>query len=88
MLTKGYSVPQDLSWIENYKLICQKKVSLISIGLRFSSAQVFVTLGKFCQLGSTNILGRQKFGLFHIEIKFVFKYDISSFWLVNSHYIL
>ena len=25
MLTKGYSVPQDFSWIENYKLICQKK---------------------------------------------------------------
>ena len=28
MLTKGYSVPQDFSWIENYKLICQKKVGL------------------------------------------------------------
>ena len=24
-LTKGYSVPQDFSCIENYKLICQKK---------------------------------------------------------------
>ena len=34
------------------------------------------------------ILGRQKFGLFYIEIKILFKYDISSFQLVNSHYML
>ena len=50
---------------------------------------MFVTLGKFCHLGHTNNLGRQKFGLFlklHIGVKFVFKY-ISSFRLVNSHYV-
>ena len=43
--------------------------------LKFPLAQIFVSLGKFCHLGSTNILGPQKFGLFHIEIKFLFKYD-------------
>ena len=80
MLPKVYSVPQDFSWIANYKL----------------SAQIFVTLRKFRYFGSINILGQQKIGLFHIEIKFLFhieikfvcKYDISSFRLVNSHYIL
>ena len=54
---------------------------------KFPSAQISVTLGKFYHLESMNILGWQKFGLFHIEIKFVCKYVISSFQLVNSHYI-
>ena len=54
---------------------------------KFPSAQISVTLGKFYHLESMNILGRQKFGLFHIEIKFICKYDISSFQLVNSYYI-
>ena len=67
-------------------LIGQKKV-----GLKFSSAQILVTLGIFRQLVSTNNFCRRKFGLFlkfHVGVKFVFKYDISSFRLVNRHYIL
>ena len=72
MLSKVYLVPQDFSWIANYKL----------------STQIFVTLRKFRYFGSINTLGQQKIGFFHIEIKFVCKYDISSFHLVNSHYIL
>ena len=58
---------------------------------KFSSAQIFVTLGKFRHLGPTNNLGRRKFGFFvkfHKVVTFVFKYDISSFRLVNSHYLL
>ena len=39
---------------------------------KFPPAQFFVTLGKFCLFGSTNILGRQKFGPSHIEIKFIY----------------
>ena len=61
------------------------------VGLKFSSDQIFVTLGKFRHLGPKNNLGRRKFGLFlkvHTGVKFVFEYDISSFQLVNSHYIL
>ena len=81
MLTKGHSVPRDFTWIENYKLICQKKVDL-----NFSWPKNFVTLGKFCHLGPINILDQQKFELFHIEIKLVFKYDISSFWLTVTKY--
>ena len=56
---------------------------------KFPSAQIFVTLGKCRHLGSTNILGRQNLGFFiYIGRKFVFKDDISSFRLVNSHHIL
>ena len=74
MLTKGYLVPWDFSWIQNYKLIWEKKGGpKFPTALIFLLAQIFVTLAKFCHLGSTSILGRQKFGLFHIEIKFVFK---------------
>ena len=40
-------------------LISQKKV-----GLKFSSAQIFVTLEKFRHLGPVNNLGQQKFGIF------------------------
>ena len=57
---------------------------------KFSSAQIFIMPGKFRHFGPTNNLRRQKFGLFlkfHIGVKFLFKY-ISSFRLVNSHYIL
>ena len=57
---------------------------------KFWSTQIFVTLRKFCHLGPTNNLGRRNFGLFlkfHIGVNFVFKYDISSFRLVNSHTI-
>ena len=49
---------------------------------KFSPAQIFVTLGKFRHLGPANNLGRRKFGLFlkfYIAVKFVFKYDISSY---------
>ena len=79
------------SFREKEYLISQKKVGLNFHLLKFSSAQIFVTLGKFCHLGPTNNLGRRKFGRFlkfHIAVKFVFKYDISSFRLVNSHYML
>ena len=58
---------------------------------KFSSAQIFVTLEKFRHLGPTNNLSRRKFGRvlkFHIGVKFLFKYDIPSFRLVNSHHIL
>ena len=58
---------------------------------KLSSGQICVTFGKFRPLEPTNNLGRRKFGLFlkfHMGVKFVFKYDISSFRLVNIHYIL
>ena len=69
MLTKAYlAVPRGFSWIENYKLICQTKRSAeISVSLKFPLPQIFVTCGKFRHLRSTNILGQQKFGLFHID---------------------
>ena len=73
---------EQLNWIS-----CQPKKGRP----KFSSAQIFVTLGKFRHLGPTNNLGRRKFGFFekfHIGVTFVFKNDISSFRLVNSHYIL
>ena len=65
----------------------KKRSAYISISLKFLLVQIFVTLGKVFHFGSATILGWQKFGLFHIEIKFEFKY-ISFFRLVNSHYIL
>ena len=56
---------------------------------KISSAQICVTFGKFRLLEPTNNLGRRNFDLFtHMGVKFVFKYDISSFRLVNIHYIL
>ena len=93
-LWKQHHWPASFSYWNNFWWIFQlhsipyrsKKV-----GLRFSSTQIFVTLGKFCHLGPMNNLGRWKFGLFlkfHKVVKFVFKCDISSFRLVNSYYIL
>ena len=71
MSTKGYSTGLFMD--------CKLQTDKPKKGwAKFLSAQIVVTLGRFCHCGSANILGQQKFGLFHIEIKFVFKY-ISSF---------